>query len=315
MTGSGRHNVWRPLGHVQGAPGIAPWGISHASNPTVLPLGDGRVRIFFASRDARQRSSIAAVDIGLDGDRVARLGPPCGPCLPPGPRGAFDADGVTPGCAIVHGGRIHLFYLGWTVLRSVPFTNFIGLAMADPAGPPDRFERASPAPVVGRSRANPFTVGYPWVIGDGEGWRMWFGSHLSWGADGLDMIHVVKEARSDDLVTWTPGERTVVDLAGAADPAEFAISRPSVIREADGSLSMWYARRRPGYALGFARAAGDGAVWARKDEAVRFSGTPEAWEDQERTYPCVFDHGGRRYMLYNGNGYGRTGFGLAIEEP
>jgi hypothetical protein len=28
-------------------------------------------------------------------------------------------------------------------------------------------------------------------------------------------------------------------------------------------------------------------------------------------YPCVFDHGGDRFLLYNGNAYGRTGFGLA----
>jgi hypothetical protein len=26
----------------------------------------------------------------------------------------------------------------------------------------------------------------------------------------------------------------------------------------------------------------------------------------------VFDHKGERYMLYNGNGYGQTGFGLAV---
>jgi hypothetical protein len=29
-------------------------------------------------------------------------------------------------------------------------------------------------------------------------------------------------------------------------------------------------------------------------------------------YPAVFDAGGRRYMLYNGNGYGRSGMGLAV---
>jgi hypothetical protein len=28
-------------------------------------------------------------------------------------------------------------------------------------------------------------------------------------------------------------------------------------------------------------------------------------------YGYVFDWDGRRYMLYNGNRYGRTGFGLA----
>lgn len=28
-------------------------------------------------------------------------------------------------------------------------------------------------------------------------------------------------------------------------------------------------------------------------------------------YSYIFNHKGSRYMLYNGNGYGKTGFGLA----
>jgi len=31
-------------------------------------------------------------------------------------------------------------------------------------------------------------------------------------------------------------------------------------------------------------------------------------------YPYVFKHKGRFYMLYCGNGYGKTGFGLAVLE-
>jgi hypothetical protein len=31
-------------------------------------------------------------------------------------------------------------------------------------------------------------------------------------------------------------------------------------------------------------------------------------------YPCAFEHRGRIYMLYHGNGYGKTGFGLAVME-
>jgi hypothetical protein len=124
---------------------------------------------------------------------------------------------------------------------------------------------------------------------------------------------VIKEARSSDLVTWNPSNAVVIDVAGPEDPMEFAISRPSVLREPDDSLSMWYARRRPDYELGFARST-DGIRWQRRDQDVRFAGTREDWEDKERTYPFVFDHGGRRYMLYNGNGYGREGFGLAVLE-
>ena len=32
-------------------------------------------------------------------------------------------------------------------------------------------------------------------------------------------------------------------------------------------------------------------------------------------YPYVLDHQGRRYMLYNGNDYGRSGHGGAVFHP
>jgi hypothetical protein len=38
------------------------------------------------------------------------------------------------------------------------------------------------------------------------------------------------------------------------------------------------------------------------------------WDSEMICYPCVFEHKGTKYMLYNGNGYGRTGFGLAVME-
>lgn len=300
---------WLPLGRVVAPPVAAGWGASHAAYPTALPLDGGRVRIFFSTRDATNRSSSASIDIGLDGERWEICSAVRGPHLVPGERGTFDADGATVSCVVPHDGRLYGYYLGWTVLAHVPFTNFIGLAISEDGG--TTFRRASPVPVVGRSPENPLTVGYPWVIRDGALWRMWFGSHLRWGPEGLQMLHVLKEAVSDDLVSWRPSARVVMDVAGARDPAEFAISRPVVLREPDRTLSMWYARRRPGYALGFA-VSNDGHTWLRRDEAVRFLGEPEPWEDAERTYPCVFDHGGRRYMLYNGNGYGREGFGLAV---
>ncbi|ANW00563.1 hypothetical protein LMTR13_10695 [Bradyrhizobium icense] len=303
-------NLWRPLGRVFSPAAGEPWCASHAANPTALALADGNVRIFFSTRDTSNRSSAASVDIAIDGDRFEMLGRLRGPLLTPGARGSFDADGVTVSSVVSHDGKLYAFYLGWTVLVHVPFTNFIGVAVSDDG---KTFRRGSSVPVVGRSPENPLSVGYPIVLRDGPGWRMWFGSHLHWGQKGLEMLHVIKEARSPDLVQWTPSDAVVVDVAGPTDPLEFAISRPSLLREPDGSLSMWYARRRPHYELGFARST-DGARWERRDQDLIFVGTPEAWEDKERTYPFVFDHGGRRYMLYNGNGYGREGFGLAILE-
>jgi hypothetical protein len=76
---------------------------------------------------------------------------------------------------------------------------------------------------------------------------------------------------------------------------------------------MWFASRGDVYRICYAESI-DGRAWERK--AVQRGAEPseEGWDSEMICYPHVFDHGDRRYMLYNGNGYGRTGFGLAVLE-
>jgi hypothetical protein len=74
---------------------------------------------------------------------------------------------------------------------------------------------------------------------------------------------------------------------------------------------MWYASRGAAYRIGYAESA-DGLQWERKDGEAGLSVSAEGWDSEMIAYPCVFDHRGRRYMMYNGNGYGRTGIGLAV---
>lgn len=302
---------WQRLGRLlePAPPADSSWWASHAANPVALSRGPGRVHVYFSARDAAQRSHLARVSIERSGPGWRLAGPVEGPLFGPGPRGAFDADGVTVGSILPAGDTLRAYYLGWTVGRGVPFTNFIGLAVSRDGG--RSFERHGRAPIVGRSEANPYTVGYPWVLAQETGYRMWFGSHLAWGPADRPMEHVIQEATSPDGRTWTPSDRVVVPLRGADDPAEFAVSRPVVQPEPDGVLSMWYARRRPRYELGYARSTDAGATWTRHDDALQLVGAPEPWESTEQTYPCVFDDGGERFLLYNGDGYGRTGFGLA----
>ncbi len=303
--------VWRTLGRLVAPQPNGTWWASHASYPTALSLPDGSVRVFFSTRGSDNRSSLASVKFAIDGARWEQIEPVQGPLLEPGPRGAFDADGVTVTCVVPHDGRLLAYYLGWTVCRDVPFTNFIGLAIGNSEG--DHFERWSPAPILGRSRENPFCVGYPWVLRTGDGLSMWYGSHLHWGSAGIEMEHVIKEAWSPDGLVWTTDDHVAVDLARDLDPLEFALSRPVVLSGGGSHLSMWYAKRRPCYRLGYASSI-DGRTWSRSDDVLEFAGELEDWESSERTYPCVFDHNHRRYMLYNGDGYGKTGFGLAVWE-
>jgi hypothetical protein len=74
---------------------------------------------------------------------------------------------------------------------------------------------------------------------------------------------------------------------------------------------MWFPYRGDRYKIGYAESS-DGLTWERMDEQVTFAPTkPAAWEDDMQCYPWIFDADGERYMAYNGNDYGLTGFGLA----
>ena len=42
--------------------------------------------------------------------------------------------------------------------------------------------------------------------------------------------------------------------------------------------------------------------------------SPYGWDSEMIEYPFIFEHKDRIYMLYNGNGFGKTGFGLAVLE-
>ncbi len=138
---------------------------------------------------------------------------------------------------------------------------------------------------------------------------MWYGSNLSWGPDPKDMAHVVKYAESSDGIHWDRKGLVAVPLKS---PEEYALSKPFVLKE-KGIYKMWYSHRGKLYRLGYAESA-DGLRWERMDEKIGIDVSESGWDSEMIEYAHLFDVNGERYMLYNGNGYGKTGFGLAVLE-
>ncbi len=293
---------WEKLGHIFNAAGEHPWMRTHAANPVALALGGDRFRVFFSTRDAENRSSIAWVEIDLrEPRRILRRAEQ--PALSPGEIGAFDDSGCSIGCVLRRDGALWLYYMGWNLGVTVPWRNAIGLAVSRDGG--DTFARVSRAPIMDRSDVDPFTISYPWVIEDEGDLRMWYGSNLAWGAAQSDMDHMIKSARSRDGITWRRDGKVCVD---PVDASEYAFARPTVIRDG-GLYRMWFAYRGDAYRIGYAESR-NGETWARKPSG--FEAGPEEWDSRSVAYPAVFSHGGRLYMLYCGNNYGLTGFGLAV---
>lgn len=202
-----------------------------------------------------------------------------------------------------------LYYMGWNLAVTVPWKNAIGLAISEAGA---QFERWSTFPVVTLDERDPYSISYPWVILDEGRYRMWYGSNVCWeqntkNMDGLP--HVIKSAESSDGIHWNKHDFVAVDTTGCDD---IAAARPCVVRDPE-LYRMWYCARGARYRI-YSAISQDGLTWQQlgKDGGINVS--PGSWDSDMVGYPCVFDHAGQRFLLYSGDGYGRTGFGLAVWE-
>jgi hypothetical protein len=298
---------WKRLGVVFAPDGSQPWARSHAALPTPVHVAGDVFRIFYSSRDAERRSHVGWVDVEVsETPRVLNVA--AEPSLSPGANGTFDDSGVGIGCIVQQDGRIYLYYMGWNLGVRSPWRNAIGLARAQSLQGP--FERFSPGPILDRSPEDPYTLSYPLVLRFGpQDWRMWYGSNLTAAVGNADMNHAIKLARSHDGVDWTRDGATAV---GFAEQGEHALARPSVVKVGE-KLLMCFACRGESYRIG-AAVSSDGVDWTRCDAAMGLGPSGRGWDSDMTCYPALFWHRDRLWLAYNGNGYGATGFGLAVRE-
>jgi hypothetical protein len=301
---------WKKLGQIFNVSGQYDWMNTHAANPVpfILDEVDEVVRVFFTSRTRQNISYIGYVDIDFKRNfKILDISKQ--PVISPGGPGLFDDSGAAMGQIIEHDNKYFLFYLGWNLKVTVPWLNTIGLAISESINGP--FQKVSLAPVMDRSDEDPFSISYPSILKDGNIFKMWYGSNLSWGVNQKEMQHVIKYAESADLTNWVRTNQIHVPLI---HPNEYALSKPWV-RIKDNKFQMWYSFRGnrdvTSYRIGFADSI-DGSRWIRKDELSGIDVSASGWDSEMICYPSVFEMNGNTYMLYNGNGYGKSGFGIAI---
>ncbi|HYO15398.1 MAG TPA: hypothetical protein VE685_19555 [Thermoanaerobaculia bacterium] len=301
---------WRKGGRIYVPSGERWWARSYATIPTVEPRGDV-LRVYFAGLDEERRGRIGFVDVDAR-DPARILGESTEPVLDIGAPGLFDDSGVNPSCVVAVGGRRFLYYIGWQRCERVPYMLFAGLAVAQGDGP---FERLQSVPVLDRTPPEPFLRSATSVHVEDSRFRAWYVSGEGWVSVGGRPLptYVIRTAESSDGLHWESREEPCLSFA---DADEFGFGRPWVVRDA-GGYRMWYSirsRSRP-YRMGYAESA-DGILWTRRDGEVGLERSAEGWDSEMICYPCVVDAAGSRYMFYNGNGHGASGFGYAVlEEP
>lgn len=297
--------TWEKIGLIFSPSGEYDWMNSHAAVPVAENIGGDFFKIYFSSRDRQNRSHTGSVIIDIRHPHdILELSTK--PVLKPGDLGEFDDSGAMATWLVRHQNERYLYYIGWNLGVTVPFRNSIGLAIGTENG---EFVRYANGPIVDRSMREPHFCASCCVIPGADAWRMWYLSCTGWRIRNNRTEHSyhIKYAESADGIIWNRDGHVAIDYL---NDGEYAISRPSVVKDSD-RWRMWYSTRGSSYRIGYAESA-DGRNWTRLDSLSGMDVSTAGWDSEMIEYPFVFDHAGQRYMLYNGNGYGKSGFGLAV---
>lgn len=303
---------WKKLGLVFCAKNNFDWMQTHAMVPIAEWLEEDRFRVYFTSRDTKNRGHGGYLEININfPQNILYLHDK--PILSPGGLGCFDDSGVVPTSLVIIGQKKRLYYVGINLGVTVSMRNAIGLAEWDDSQ--QAFKRLFTGPVIDRSKDKPHFVASPEVKLDEAGFHAWFASCTKWVVHNEVPMHYynLEYASSNNGIDWKRDGTIAIDFQ---DEYEYAIAMPRIIKN-NNVWQMWFCSRATRdtdtYRIRYAESP-DGRQWIRKDNLVGIDVSESGWDSEMICYPFVFDHKGKRYMLYNGNGYGRTGFGIATLE-
>jgi hypothetical protein len=297
---------WIKRGLIYCPDGRHGWDAQYAHLPTAHIPDSRTLRIYFASVDRDMYGRIGCIDVdGHDPSVIRHIHEQ--PVLDLGEPGTFDDCGVNPSCVVVRAGDLFLYYIGWQRSHRVPYALFAGVAVSSDGL---HFRRLSRTPVLDRTSDEPFIRSAVTILVEDGLFRCWYVSGLRWiSVNGQPYPeYVIRYAESRDGLTWKAYNHTCIRI----ENEEFGIGRPWVVR--DGAVyRMWYSIRsrvQP-YRIGYAESS-DGLNWVRRDGDHRLVRSETGWDSEMICYPCVIDFGDHRYVFYNGNRHGSTGFGYAV---
>ena len=280
------------------------------------------MRIYFSTRsvdksNGKYLSNIAFVEMRKNLRDVIRVSDDT--IISLGRLGCFDEHGIFPMSVMRHGDAVYGYTCGWNRRVSVSVDTAIGLAVSRDNGL--TFQRIGDGPVLAASLREPYLVGDGFVKVIGNVFHMWYIFGTRWKKFSVgtqpDRTYKIGHAVSSDGLNWVKEEarKIIADRLGADESQAL----PTVI-EINGRHHMFFCYRQSsdfrknkdrGYRVGHAW-SDDIVNWTRDDENPFLDVTPGDWDSDMLCYPHVFECDRNVYLLYNGNEFGRHGFGLAV---
>jgi len=287
--------------------------IEYAKSPQALVFDDF-VRIYFSAcrpDNGKLISYVCFIDIDKDFQKIQKFS---NNVLSDGKLGCYDEHGIFPFSPLKVDGEVRAYISGISRRVSVSVDSGIGLAYSKDNG--DTFTRFGDGPILTTSLNEPFLVIDGFVRHYNGNFNMWYIFGTRWKTfiegESPERIYRIGHAVSNDGIEWIKSNKEIIPNRSENE----AQALPSVIKW-NNRFHMAFCFRnafdfrtnnRNSYRLGYAF-SNDMIHWERNDEFA-FKGT-EPWASEMICYPNLFECDDKLYLLYNGNQFGRHGFGLA----
>jgi len=297
--------VFKPSGELE-------WSQTHAQVPFAYCLDDSTLRVFYSTRDKHSRSSVGVLDVDKQNpSKIKKVYDQ--PALSFGSQGSYDDSGTMPSWIVERGNELWLYYTAWNRSESASYRLSIGLAVSTDRGL--TFQRKFAGPILDRSIHDPIWVGQPCVLNEDGQWKMWYLSceRIAVINDIPEPYYNVKYATSEDGINWSRENQICIDF----DPKTDAIGRPCVWKHNDVYHMLHSNRLATDYRSNKESAyriehsvSKDGLNW--KNEKRPLSKSETGWDSLMNEYCSIYPVSNEVYhILYNGNGFGASGFGYA----
>ena len=308
--------IFNPIDHI-----LPNHCVEFAQSPQTL-IFDDFVRVYFSTREKERSgkylSHISFVDFDKKFEHIVNVARR--PVIALGDLGCFDEHGIFPFNVLREKDKVLGYISGWSRRKSVSIETAIGLSVSNDNGL--TFKRAGPGPILSASVNEPFLVGDPFVRIYKDIYHMWYIYGTRWFNDPdeniPDRVYKIGHAESADGVSWN---RTGGQLIADKLNSDECQALPTVI-DIGKSYHMFFCYRHAvgfrknrdkAYRIGYAF-SNDLIHWTRDDQKVGINVSTDDWDSDMMCYPHVFRCNDNIYMLYNGNEFGRFGFGLAVLE-
>ncbi len=315
---------WKKLGHIFNPTQhqLANNCVEFAQSPQTLVFDDF-VRIYFSTREVDSKngkflSHISFVDMDKTFEKIINIS--MEQVIPLGKLGTFDEHGIFPINIVRDKNNILAYTCGWNRRVSVSVETSIGLATSIDNGL--TFQKIGDGPILTASPKEPFLVGDAFVCIFENTYHMWYIFGTKWEDNPEEesaRVYKIGYAKSNDGIKWLKdeGKQIISDKLNenecqALPTVIFANNNYHMIfcyREAIGFRKD----KNKGYKIGYAYST-DKLNWTRDDKQLGLVFLGNEWDSDMQCYPHLFKCDDKIYLLYNGNQFGKYGFGLAVLE-